>query len=61
MTRSRDLWIEVPEIDDGVLMIETNDAGGSPVLWLERSTDQEPRVINWGTDRFERVARVITR
>jgi hypothetical protein len=42
-------------------MIETNDAGGPPVLWLERSTDPEPWVFNWGTGRYERAARVIIR
>lgn len=59
MTRSRDLWIEIPEIDDAVLMIETNDAGGPPVLCFERSIDPEPLVFNWGTGCYERAARVI--
>lgn len=45
MTRSRELCIEIREIDDDVLMIETNDAGGPPVLWLERSIDPEPWVF----------------
>jgi hypothetical protein len=53
MTRSRDLWIEIPEIDDATLMIATNDAGGPPVLWLERHNDPEPLVFNWGTQRYE--------
>lgn len=61
MTRSHDLWIGVPEIDDDVLMIETNDAGGPPVLWLERNHDPDPLVFNWGTGRYERAARVIIR
>jgi len=61
MTRSHDLWIGVPEIDDDVLMIETNDAGGPPVLWLERNHDLDPLVFNWGTGRYERAARVIIR
>jgi len=59
MTRLSDLWIEIPEIDDGVLMIETNDAGGPPVLWFERGTDPAPWVFNWGTGCYERAARVI--
>jgi hypothetical protein len=58
-TPSRELWIEIPEIDDDLLMIETNDAGGPPVLWLERHNDPEPWVFNWGTGRYERAARVI--
>lgn len=61
MTRSRELWIEIPEIDDDLLMIETNDAGGPPVLLLERHNDPEPWVFNWGTGRYERAARVIIR
>ena len=61
MTPSHKVWIGIPEIHDAVLMVETNDTGGPPVLWLERSTDPEPWVFNWGTGRYERAASVIIR
>lgn len=54
MTRSYDLWIGVPEIDDTVMCIETNDAGGPPVLLLEKVDDDFPWLFNWRTGRYER-------
>jgi hypothetical protein len=54
MTRSHDLWIGVPEIDDTVLYIETNDAGGPPVLLLEKVDDDFPWLFNWRTMQYER-------
>jgi len=61
MIPSHELWIEVPEIDDGVLMVETNDAGGPPVIWLEHHNDPDPWVFNWATGHYERATRVIIR
>jgi len=54
MTHSHDLWLVVPEIDEDTMLIETNDAGGPPVLWIERGDDSYPWIYNWKTGLYER-------
>lgn len=60
MTRSHNtITLDVPEIDDGVMMIEPNDGGGPPVLWFEPADPAEALVFNWGTGRYEPPMEVI--
>ncbi len=54
MTHSHDLWLVVPEIDEDTMLIETNDAGGPPVLWIERGDDPYPWIYNWKIGLYER-------
>lgn len=60
-TPSHDLWISVPGISDDVMYIETSDAGGPPVMLIEKTDTPIPLIYNWGTGRYERAARVIIR
>lgn len=53
MTQSREFSFVIPEIDDGLLIIEPNDAGGPPVLLFERISDDEIWVFNWRTGCYE--------
>jgi len=59
MTRWHELSLGVPEIDDAVLMIETNDAGGMPVLYLEAEGQSCLQVFNWRTRQYEPAIKVI--
>jgi hypothetical protein len=61
MTRLHNtITLDVPEIDEGVMRIETNDGGGHPVLLFEPADADYLLVFNWGTGRYEPPVEVIT-